>query len=110
MCQLLLDLLTGNDDLADIDKRLVEMMALIMEAYGKSTPVAARCSQPHQELKAMVLDELEGNLFSRYSDKPALTQETISKAPAAQIIMQLRRMVVSETQQCTAEQLGRDHI
>ncbi|AKN16652.1 hypothetical protein MHAE_15109 [Mycobacterium haemophilum DSM 44634] len=114
MRQLLLELLTDNEDLADMDERLVGMIARIVEAYGKYNSSRGRAFSTYQALKAMALDELEGKLLAgllaRYGDEPTPTQEQIAKAIAAQKITQLRRMVDAETKRRTAEQLGREHV
>src|SRR5437588_2387161 len=114
MRQMLLDLLTENPDLADMDDRLVGMIARIVEAYGKYASSRGPSFSSYQALKAMALDELEGKLLAGllapYGDEPTPTQEQIAKALAAQRITQLRKMVDAETKRRTAEQLGRDHV
>jgi uncharacterized protein len=114
MRQMLLDLLTDNPDLADMDDRLVAMIAQIVDAYGKYNSSRGPSYSSYQALKAMALDELEGKLLAgllaRYSEEPTPTQEQIAKALAAQRITQLRNMVDAETKRRTAEQLGRDHV
>lgn len=114
MRQMLLDLLTANEDLADSDERLVGMIARIVEAYGKYNSSRGPSFSSYQALKAMALDELEGKLLAGllapYGEDPTPTQEQIAKALAAQQITQLRRMVDAETKRRTAEQLGRDHV
>jgi uncharacterized protein len=114
MRQLLLDLLAENPDLADMDERLVAMIARIVEAYGKYNSSRGPSFSSYQALKAMALDELEGKLLAGllapYGDEPTPTQEQIAKALAAQRITQLRKMVDAETKRRTAEQLGRDHV
>ncbi|CAM4453980.1 VWA domain containing CoxE-like protein [Mycobacterium basiliense] len=114
MRQMLLDLLTDNPDLADIDERLVGMIARIVESYGKYSSSRGPSFSSYQALKAMALDELEGKLLAGllapYGDEPTPTQEQIAKALAVQKISQLRRMVDAETKRRTAEQLGRDHV
>src|SRR5246500_2581955 len=114
MRQMLLDLLTENPDLADMDERLVAMIARIVEAYGKYSSSRGPSFSSYQALKAMALDELEGKLLAGllapYGDEPTPTQEQIAKALAAQRISQLRKMVDAETKRRTAEQLGRDHV
>jgi uncharacterized protein with von Willebrand factor type A (vWA) domain len=111
---MLLDLLNENPDLADMDERLVAMVARIVEAYGKYSSSRGPSFSSYQALKAMALDELEGKLLAGllapYGDEPSPSQEQIAKALAAQKIAQLRRMVESETKRRTAEQLGRDHV
>ena len=114
MRQMLLDLLADNPDLADLDERLVQMIARIVEAYGKYNSSRGPSFSSYQALKAMALDELEGKLLAGllapYGDEPTPTQEQIAKALAAQKITQLRKMVDAETKRRTAEQLGRDHV
>ncbi|MDT5266453.1 MAG: uncharacterized protein QOI90_3079, partial [Mycobacterium sp.] len=114
MRQMLLDLLADNPDLADMDERLVAMVARIVEAYGKYSSSRGPSFSSYQALKAMALDELEGKLLAGllapYGDEPTPTQEQIAKALAAQRISQLRKMVDAETKRRTAEQLGRDHV
>src|SRR5689334_850103 len=112
--QMLADLLTENPDLAEMDERLVAMIARIVEAYGKYSSSRGPSFSSYQALKAMALDELEGKLLAgllaSYGDEPTPSQEEIAKALAAQRITQLRKMVDSETKRRTAEQLGRDHV
>ncbi|CDM77795.1 vWA domain-containing protein [Mycobacterium marinum] len=114
MRQMLLDLLTDNPDLADMDQRLVGMIARIVETYGKYNSSRGPSFSSYQALKAMALDELEGKLLAGllapYGDEPTPTQEQIAKAIAAQRVSQLRKMVDAETKRRTAEQLGRDHV
>ena len=114
MRQMLLDLLTDNPDLADMDERLVAMIAQIVDAYGKYNSSRGPSYSSYQALKSMALDELEGKLLAGllapYGDEPTPTQEQIAKALAAQRITQLRKMVDAETKRRTAEQLGRDHV
>ena len=114
MRAMLLDLLTENPEIGDMDERLVAMIAQIVEAYGRYTSSRGPSYSSYQALKAMDLDELEGRLLAGllapHGDDPAPTQEQIAKALAAQKIAQLRRMVESETKRRTAEQLGRDHV
>ncbi|GAA4296927.1 vWA domain-containing protein [Mycobacterium paraffinicum] len=114
MRQMLLDLLNENPELADMDQRLVAMIARIVEAYGKYSSSRGPSFSSYQALKAMALDELEGKLLAGllapYGDEPTPTQEQIAKALAAQRITQLRKMVDAETKRRTAEQLGRDHV
>ncbi|GFG67656.1 hypothetical protein MKUB_51460 [Mycobacterium kubicae] len=114
MRQMLLDLLNDNQDLADMDERLVAMIARIVEAYGKYSSSRGPSYSSYQALKAMALDELEGKLLAGllapYGDEPTPSQEQIAKALAAQKIAQLRKMVDAETKRRTAEQLGRDHV
>ncbi|MCV6985921.1 VWA domain-containing protein [Mycobacterium shinjukuense] len=112
--QMLLDLLIDNADLADMDERLVAMIARIVEAYGKYSSSRGPSFSSYQALKAMALDELEGKLLAGllapYGDQLTPTQEQIAKALAAQRIAQLRKMVDAETKRRTAEQLGREHV
>jgi uncharacterized protein with von Willebrand factor type A (vWA) domain len=114
MRQMLLDLLTQNPDLAEMDQRLVAMIARIVEASGKYNSSRGPSFSSYQALKAMALDELEGKLLAGllapYGDEPTPTQEQIAKSLAAQRITQLRKMVDAETKRRTAEQLGRDHV
>jgi hypothetical protein len=114
MRQMLLDLLAENPDLAEMDQRLVAMIARIVEAYGKYNSSRGPSFSSYQALKAMALDELEGKLLAgllaQYGDEPSPTQEQIAKALAAQRITQLRSMVDAETKRRTAEQLGREHV
>lgn len=114
MRQMLLDLLTDNPDLADMDQRLVGMIARIVETCGKYNSSRGPSFSSYQALKAMALDELEGKLLAGllapYGDELTPTQEQIAKAIAAQRVSQLRKMVDAETKRRTAEQLGRDHV
>jgi uncharacterized protein with von Willebrand factor type A (vWA) domain len=114
MRQMLADLLTENPDLADMDERLVAMIARIVESYGKYSSSRGPSFSSYQALKAMALDELEGKLLAgllaSYGDEPTPSQEEIAKALAAQRISQLRKLVDAETKRRTAEQLGRDHV
>ncbi len=114
MREMLLDLLARNEDLADMDERLIAMIAQIVEQYGKYTSSRGASYSSYQALKSMALDELEGKLLAGllapYGDDPTPTQEQIAKALAAQRITQLRKMVESETKRRTAEQLGREHV
>ncbi|MCV7259857.1 vWA domain-containing protein [Mycobacterium shimoidei] len=114
MRQMLVDLLSQNTELAEMDERLVAMIAQIVEAYGKYNSSRGPSYSSYQALKAMALDELEGKLLAGllapYGDEPTPTQEEIAKALAAQRITQLRKMVDAETKRRTAEQLGRDHV
>src|SRR5271156_5643983 len=109
----LVDLL-ANEDLADMDERLVAMIAQIVDAYGKYNSSRGPSYSSYQALKAMALDELEGKLLAGllapYGDEPTPTQEQIAKAPAAPRITQIPKMVDTETKRRTAEQLGRDHV
>jgi len=114
MRNMLLDLLTDNPDIGDLDQRLVAMIAAIVEAHGRYTSSRGPSYSSYQALKAMGLDQLEGRLLAGllapHGDDPSPTQEQIAKALAAQKIAQLRRMVEGETKRRTAEQLGRDHV
>ena len=114
MRQMLLDLLTDNEELANMDERLAAMIAQIVEAYGRYNSSRGPSYSSYQALKAMSLDDLEGRLLAGllapYGDEPTPTQEQIAKALAAQRIAQLRKMVEAETKRRTAEQLGRDHV
>ena len=114
MRQALLDMLTDNEELANLDERLAAMIAQIVEAYGRYNSSRGPSYSSYQALKAMSLDDLEGRLLAGllapYGEEPTPTQEQIAKAVAAQRIAQLRKMVESETKRRTAEQLGRDHV
>jgi len=114
MREMLLDLLTDNPDIGDLDERLVAMIAAIVEAYGRYTSSRGPSYSSYQALKAMGLDQLEGRLLAGllapHSEEPSPTGEQIAKALAAQKIAQLRRMVENETKRRTAEQLGREHV
>lgn len=114
MRQMLADLLTENPDLAEMDERLVAMIARIVEAYGKYSSSRGPSFSSYQALKAMALDELEGKLLAgllaSYGEEPTPSQEEIAKALAAQRISQIRKLVDSDTKRRTAEQLGRDHV
>ena len=114
MRQMLLDLLTDNPDIGELDDRLVGMIAAIVEAYGRYTSSRGPSYSAYQALKAMDLGQLQGRLLAGllapHGDDPTPTQEQLAKALAAQKIAQLRRMVDSETKRRTAEQLGREHV
>ena len=114
MRDMLLDLLTDNPDISDLDDRLVAMIAQIVQAYGRYTSSRGPSYSAYQALKAMDLGQLQGRLLAGLlapqGDDPSPTQEQIAKALAAQKIAQLRRMVESETKRRTAEQLGREHV
>jgi uncharacterized protein with von Willebrand factor type A (vWA) domain len=114
MRAMLLDLLADNEDLANMDDRLMAMIAQIVEAYGKYNSSRGPSYSSYQTMRAMGLDELEGKLLAGllagYGDDPTPTQEQIAKALAAQRITQIRKMVEGETKRRTAEQLGRDHV
>ncbi|EUA18249.1 vWA containing CoxE family protein [Mycobacterium xenopi 3993] len=74
MRQMLVDLLTAHHDLADMDERLVAMIAQIVEAYGKYSSSRGPSYSSYQALKAMALDQLEGRLLAGllapYGDQP----------------------------------------
>ncbi|MFM9034306.1 MAG: vWA domain-containing protein [Mycobacterium sp.] len=114
MREMLLELLTDNPDIGDLDERLVAMIAQIVEAHGRYTSSRGPSYSSYQALKAMDLGKLEGRLLAGllapYGDDPSPTNEQIAKALAARKIAQLRRMVEGETKRRTAEQLGRDHV
>jgi uncharacterized protein with von Willebrand factor type A (vWA) domain len=114
MRAMLVDLLTDNADLAELDTRLAAMIAQIVEAYGRYRSSRGPSYSSYQALKAMGLDELEGRLLAGllapYGEQPTPTQEQIAKAIAAQRITQLRKLVEAETKRRTAEQLGREHV
>lgn len=109
----LVDLLS-DADMANLDDRLMAMIAQIVDAYGKYNSSRGPSYSSYQALKAMGLDQLEGKLLAGllapYGDEPTPTQEQIAKAIAAKRISQLRHMVESETKRRTAEQIGRDHV
>ena len=110
----LVDMLSDNEQLANLDERLAAMIAQIVEAYGRYNSSRGPSYSSYQALKAMSLDDLEGRLLAGllapYGEEPTPTQEQIAKALAAQRISQLRKMVDAETKRRTAEQLGRDHV
>ena len=114
MRQMLLDLLTDNPDIGDLDDRLVALIAQIVQAHGRYTSSRGPSYSSYQALKAMELGQLQGRLLAGllapHGDDPSPTQEQIAKALAAQKIAQLRRMVEGETKRRTAEQLGREHV
>jgi len=114
MRAMLLEMLTGNPEIGDLDDRLVAMIAAIVEAYGRYTSSRGPSYSAYQALKAMGLDQLEGRLLAGllapHGDDPSPTAEQIAKAVAAQKIAQLRQMVEGETKRRTAEQLGREHV
>jgi uncharacterized protein len=109
----LIDLLS-DADMANLDDRLMAMIAQIVDAYGKYNSSRGPSYSSYQALKAMGLDQLEdkllAGLLAPYGDEPTPTQEQIAKAIAAKRISQLRHMVESETKRRTAEQIGRDHV
>jgi uncharacterized protein with von Willebrand factor type A (vWA) domain len=110
----LIQMLSDNPELENIDDRLAAMIAQIVESFGRYSSSRGPSYSSYQALKAMALDELEGRLLAGllagYGEEPTPTQEAIAKAVAAKRISQLRRMVESETKRRTAEQLGRDHV
>ncbi len=110
----LVNLLSDNADLENLDERLAAMIAQIVEAYGRYSSSRGPSYSSYQALKAMGLDDLEGRLLAGllapYGEEPTPTQEQIAKALAAQKISQLRKMVEAETKRRTAEQLGREHV
>jgi uncharacterized protein with von Willebrand factor type A (vWA) domain len=114
MRQMLLDMLTDNPDIGDLDDRLVAMIAAIVEAHGRYTSSRGPSYSSYQALKAMGLDQLEGRLLAGLlapqGEEPSPSQQQIAKALAAQKIAQLRRMVEGETKRRTAQQLGREHV
>lgn len=114
MRQMLLDMLTDNPDIGDLDDRLVAMIAAIVEAHGRYTSSRGPSYSSYQALKSMGLDELEGRLLAGllapHGEEPSPSQQQIAKALAAQKIAQLRRMVEGETKRRTAQQLGREHV
>ncbi|BBY52524.1 VWA domain-containing protein [Mycolicibacterium arabiense] len=110
----LVQMLTDNPDLANVDDRLAAMIAQIVESFGRYNSSRGPSYSSYQALKAMALDELEGRLLAGllagYGDDPTPTQQEIAKALAAKRVSQLRRMVEGETKRRTAEQLGREHV
>lgn len=110
----LIQMLSDNPELGNMDDRLAAMIAQIVEQFGRYSSSRGPSYSSYQALKAMALDELEGRLLAGllagYGDEPTPTQEEIAKAMAAKRVSQLRRMVESETKRRTAEQLGRDHV
>ena len=110
----LLQLLSDNPEMENMDARLAAMIAQIVESYGRYNSSRGPSYSSYQALKAMALDELEGRLLAGllagYGDDPSPTQEQIAKSIAARRISQLRQMVEGETKRRTAEQLGRDHV
>ena len=110
----LVQMLSGNEDMANIDDRLAAMVAQIVEAFGRYNSSRGPSYSSYQALKAMALDELEGRLLAGllapYGEEPTPTQEQIAKAIAGKRIAQLRQLVESETKRRTAEQLGRQHV
>lgn len=114
MRQRLVDLLTDNSDLANLDERLVAVIARIVQSYGRYASSRGPSYSAYQVLKAIGLDQLEGRLLAgllaAYSAEPTPTQQRIAEVLAAQKITQLRRMIDAETKRRTAEQLGRPHV
>ncbi len=114
MRAMLLDLLSDNDELANMDQRLAAMIAQIVEQYGRYNSSRGPSYSSYQVLKAMALHELEGKLLAGllapYGESPSPTQEQIAKSLAAQRISQIRKLVEAETKRRTAEQLGREHV
>lgn len=114
MREMLLQLLTDNPEIGELDDRLVAMIAQIVQAYGRYTSSRGPSYSSYQALKAMDMGQLQGRLLAGllapYGDDPSPTQEQIAKSLAAQRIAQLRRMVEGETKRRTAEQLGRQHV
>lgn len=110
----LVQMLSDNEELANLDDRLAAMIAQIVEAYGRYNSSRGPSYSSYQALRAMSLDDLEGRLLAGllapYGEEPTPTQEQIAKALAAQRISQLRKMVEAETKRRTAEQLGREHV
>jgi uncharacterized protein with von Willebrand factor type A (vWA) domain len=110
----LVQMLSDNPELGNIDDRLAAMISQIVEQFGRYNSSRGPSYSSYQALKAMALDELEGKLLAGllagYGDEPTPTQEEIAKAMAAKRVAQLRKMVESETKRRTAEQLGRDHV
>ncbi len=102
MRQMLLDMLTDNEELANMDERMAAMIAQIVEAYGRYNSSRGPSYSSYQALKAMNLDDLEGRLLAGllapYGDEPTPTQEQIAKSIAAQRIAQLRKMVEARDQ------------
>ena len=110
----LLQLLSDDPELENLDERLTAMIARIVESHGRYTSSRGPSYSSYQALKAMALDDLEGRLLvgllARYGDDPTPTQREIARATAARRISQLRRMVEGEVKRRTAERLGRDHV
>ena len=74
----LVDLLSENQELANVDERLAAMIAQIVEAYGRYNSSRGPSYSSYQALKAMSLDDLEGRLLAGllapYGDEPTPTQ------------------------------------
>ena len=60
----LVDMLSDNADLANLDERLAAMIAQIVEAYGRYQSSRGPSYSSYQALKAMSLDDLEGRLLA----------------------------------------------
>lgn len=56
----LIDMLSDNHELANLDERLAAMIAQIVEAYGRYTSSRGPSYSSYQAIKAMSLDDLEG--------------------------------------------------
>ena len=110
----LVQMLSENEELANLDDRLAAMIARIGEVYGRYNSSRGPSYSSYQALKAMSLDDLEGRLLAGllapYGQEPTPTQEQIAKALAAQRISRLRNIVDAETKRRTAEQFGREHV
>lgn len=110
----LVELLGDDAALGDRDERMENLVAHIVEAYGRYSSSRGPSYSSYQALKAMALDQLEGRLLAGllalYGEEPTPTQEQIAKAIAGRRISQLRKMMEAETKRRTAEQLGRDHV
>lgn len=81
MRQLLLDLLANNQDLAGKDERLVEMIARIVEAYGKYSSSRGPSFSSYQALKAMALSGRRSAMFRR-DDVAALSRRYVAECLA----------------------------
>ena len=114
MRQMLVDLLTANDDLANIDERLAAMIAQIVEAYGRYNSSRGPSYSSYQALKAMASTSWRAGCWPgcwrRTATSPPRPRSRSPRRIAAQRIAQLRKMVEAETKRRTAEQLGRDHV
>jgi uncharacterized protein with von Willebrand factor type A (vWA) domain len=110
----LVELLGDDVDPGSRDEQLEEMVARIVEAYGRYNSSRGPSYSSYQALKAMGLDQLEARLLAGllapYGEEPTPAQEQIAKAIATQRMSQLRKMVEAETKRRTAEQLGREHV
>src|SRR3982074_2400698 len=104
----LVDMLTDNAEMANLDERLAAMIAQIFEAYGRYNSSRGPSYSSYQALKAMSLDDLEGRLLAGllapYGEEPTPTQEQIAKALAAQRITQLQKKVARANQPPTRQQ------